>query len=59
VKTESDHLAELIDLLQRASAAATALGFYRNQQGWMKIAALLNEMTSRVRRLATRRAHPN
>jgi hypothetical protein len=57
MKTEHEHLRELEDLLKRGVAEATALGFYRNQSGWMKIAMLLDAMTKRVRELGIARTH--
>lgn len=57
VKTETDHLHELEDAMKRAVAAATALGFYRNQSGWMKIAALLDNVAKGARALAHKRVN--
>jgi hypothetical protein len=37
--------------------SATAIGFYRNQGGWMKIAALLDHPAKAARELAHRRAN--
>jgi hypothetical protein len=57
MKTEGDHLREFEDAIRRAVSSATALGFYRNQGGWMKIAALLDEVARKARELAVRRAN--
>lgn len=57
MKTENDHLREFQDAMKLAVASATAMGFYRNQQQWMKISALLDEVARKARELAMRRAH--
>jgi hypothetical protein len=57
LKAEGDHLREFHDAMKIAVSSATAMGFYRNQQGWMRIAALLDEVAKKARELATRRAH--
>jgi hypothetical protein len=57
MKTEGDHLREFEDAIRRAVSEATAIGFYRNQSHWMKIAALLDEVAKNARELAHRRAN--
>jgi hypothetical protein len=57
MKTETDHLREFEDAIRLAVASATAVGFYRNQSGWMKIAALMDEVAKKARELAHRRAN--
>jgi hypothetical protein len=58
MKTEADHLREFEDAIRLAVASATAIGFYRNNQGgWMKIAALLDEVAKKARMLAVRRVN--
>jgi len=57
IKTEHEHLRELEDLLKQAVSAATALGFYRNQSGWMKIAMLLDHMSRKTRELGVARGN--
>lgn len=50
-KSEGDHIRELVDHLGNASDAATALAFYRNRQGWMKISLLLDQIKRQVQEL--------
>jgi hypothetical protein len=57
MKTETDHLKEFSDAMKLAVASATAMGFYRNQQQWMKIAALLDEVARKARELGYGRAN--
>jgi hypothetical protein len=57
MKTEHDHLREFEDAIKRAVSSATAIGFYRNQQGWGRIAALLDEVAKKARELARRRVN--
>jgi hypothetical protein len=57
MKTEGDHLREFEDAIRRAVSSATALGFYRNAPGWMRIAALLDQAAKVARELAVRRAN--
>jgi hypothetical protein len=57
MKTEGDHLREFEDAIRRAVSSATALGFYRNQGGWMRVAALLDGVAKKARELAVRRAN--
>lgn len=57
MKTENDHLREFQEAMKLAVASAAALGFYRNQQQWMKVSALLDEVAKKTRELAVRRAH--
>jgi hypothetical protein len=56
MKTETEHLMELEDLLKQATSEATALGFYRNQRSWMQIAMLLDATTRKVHELGISRA---
>jgi hypothetical protein len=57
MKSEGDHLREFRDAMKLAVASATALGFYRNQSGWMRIAALLDEVAKKASEFAHRRAN--